>query len=152
GTDILAVRRGDASQIDGFIEVADREGWETIPACVYTATPSGRVADEVFDAFWADLEPVARKAGSDGVDAVYLSLHGAMVTQRLDDVEGEVLRRLRVIPGLEAVPIFGVFDLHANFTTAMAASANGLVCYRENPHIDARDSAVRAAELLARCL
>ncbi|WP_350143936.1 M81 family metallopeptidase, partial [Haliea sp.] len=25
-------------------------------------------------------------------------------------------------------------------------------CYRENPHIDARDSAVRAAELLARCL
>src|SRR5690606_14757755 len=48
--------------------------------------------------------------------------------------------------------IFGVFDLHATFTRAMAAGANGLVGYRENPHIDARDSAVRSAELLARAL
>ena len=152
GNAIIANRRGDGSQIDGFIEVADREQWEVTCAANYTATPSGTATDAVVEAFWADVEPVARQSGRDGVDAVYLSLHGAMISETIEDVEGEILARLRAIPGLESVPVFGVFDLHANFTGAMAKHANGLVCYRENPHIDARDSAVRAAELLARCL
>lgn len=145
-------RRGDGSQVDGFLEVADREGWQVIPTCSYTATPSGRVEDAVLDAFWADLMPRAEHAARDGVDAVFLSLHGAMVTESVDDVEGALLERLRGLPGLSDVPIFGVFDLHANQTAAMAALANGLLCYRENPHIDARDTAVRAAGLLKRCL
>jgi microcystin degradation protein MlrC len=150
GDAIIADRRGDGSQIDGFIEVADREGWDVIAAANYTATPSGIVADAVVDAFWRDVEPVARRAGAAGVDAIYLSLHGAMVSQSIEDVEGWVLQRLRAIPGLETVPLFGVFDLHANFTGEMARHANGLVCYRENPHIDTRDSGKRAAQLLAR--
>jgi len=148
----LFARRGDGSQVDGFFEVADREGWEVVPTCSYTATPSGRVTDAVIEAFWHDLMPRAEAAAKMGVDAVYLSLHGAMVTETVDDVEGELLGRLRRIAGLSHLPIFGVFDLHANFTAAMADGANGLVCYRENPHIDARDTAVRAAELLARSL
>ncbi len=145
-------RRGDGSQVDGFLEVADREGWEIVPTCSYTATPSGRVEDAVLDAFWADLMPRVERAAKESVDAVYLSLHGAMVTEGVDDVEGELLARLRAVPGLEGLPILGVFDLHANQTEAMTSLANGLVCYRENPHIDARDTAVRAAELLKRCL
>src|SRR5690606_29015227 len=40
----------------------------------------------------------------------------------------------------------------ANVTERMVENANALVCYRENPHIDARESSVRAAELLARTL
>ncbi|MBN9022611.1 MAG: M81 family metallopeptidase [Rhizobiales bacterium] len=148
----LFARRGDGSQVDGFLAVADREGWEVVPACSYTATPSGRVEDAVIAAFFADLIPRAERAARDGIDAVYLSLHGAMVSQSLDDVEGELLRRLRAVPGLGTVPLFGVFDLHANLSEAMTRHADGLVCYRENPHVDARDAAVRAAELLARCL
>ncbi|RYE10538.1 MAG: M81 family peptidase [Hyphomicrobiales bacterium] len=149
--DAVLDRRGDGSQIDGFIEVADREGWEIVPACSYTAMPSGRVDDVVWASFWADLDAIAERAGREGVDAIYLSLHGAMVTQSLDDPEGEMIARLRAMPGLADVPLFGVFDLHANFTPAMASGASGLVCYRENPHIDARESGVRAAKLLARC-
>ena len=150
--DAMLARRGDGSQIDGFLEVADREGWEIVPACSFTATPSGRVEDVVVDAFFAELMPRAGRAARGGIDAIYLSLHGAMVSESIDDVEGEVLRRLRAVPGLEQVPIFGVFDLHANLTEAMTRLADGLVCYRENPHVDARDTAVRGADLLARCL
>lgn len=145
-------RRGDGSQVDGFLEVAAREGWEIVPTCSYTAMPSGLVADEVMQAFWEDLLPRARSAAAAGVDGVFLSLHGAMVSQSLEDVEGELLGRLRAIDGLRDVPLFGVFDLHANFSERMAAAADGLVCYRENPHIDARATAVRAAGLLARSL
>jgi len=145
-------RRGDGSQVDGFLEVADREGWQVVPLCSYTATPSGRVADAVLDAFWADLMPGALRAAETGIDAIYVSLHGAMVTETVDDVEGALLARLRAIPGLADLPVFGVFDLHANQTAAMTRLANGLVCYRENPHIDARETGSRAADLLARAL
>ena len=56
------------------------------------------------------------------------------------------------MPGCETLPVFGVFDLHANFTAAHGQHANGLVAYRENPHTDARESAVRSAQLLAQAL
>ncbi|MBO6637871.1 MAG: M81 family metallopeptidase [Roseitalea sp.] len=140
---------GNGSTIDGFLDVAARQGWDVEPACTYAASPSAMVEDAVIEAFWSDLEPVARRGP---YDAVYLNLHGAMVAESFEDVEGTIMERLRAIDGFAELPIFGVFDLHANMTARMAAHANGLVGYRENPHIDARDSAVRAAELLARCL
>ena len=81
-----------------------------------------------------------------------LVLHGAMVTDQEEDPEGELLARIRRLDGAEALPIFGLFDLHANFTQRMASLSDGLVAYRENPHTDAFESAVWAADLLARCL
>ncbi len=84
------------------------------------------------------------------IDAIYLVLHGAMVTTTYRDVEGELLRRLREIPAFTKVRIFGVFDLHANFSHDMSRHANCLVGYRENPHTDAREAACNAASLLER--
>lgn len=151
GAELLA-RAGDGSQLDGFLAVAAERGWEVMPAVDFAATPSGRVDHKVFETFWSELEPVLSRALRDGLDGVFLCLHGAMVTTAEEDVEGELLRRLRAVPGAAGLPVFGVFDLHANLTPAMCRLADGLVCYRENPHIDARESAVRAAGLLARCL
>lgn len=150
--DALLARAGDGSMLDGFLAVAAREGWEVLPAAFWRATPSGTVVDAVVEGFWADLAPVAEKAGREGVDAVFLVLHGAMSSESCDDVEGEILARLRAVPGLERVPLFGAFDLHANLSQRMIRLADALVCFRENPHTDARDTAVRAADLLARCL
>ena len=143
---------GDGSTIDGFLEVAQRQGWTVIPTAAASAMSSGRVADAVFEAFWREVEAVARPAIAEGIDAIYLVLHGAMVTETIEDPEGELIERLRALPGAAALPIFGVFDLHGTFTARMAEFANCLVAYRENPHIDARDAAVLAAELLARSL
>ena len=149
----LLGRRGDGSTIDGFLEVAETEGWEVIPASDYNALPSGTVDHAVFEAFWADLKPVLRGAlDAGGLAGIWLNLHGAMVTTDSLDPEGELLARIRAEPGAEALPIFGVFDLHATFTRKMAQFATGLVGYRENPHTDAREAAVRSAQLLARSL
>lgn len=145
-------RRGDGSMSCGFLEVADAAGWEVVPTAFWSATPSGTVADSVPEGFWAEVEPMARKAAREGIDAVFLLLHGAMISQSEPDVEGALLARLRAVPGLEAVPVFGPFDLHATLTRRMIALSDGLVCYRENPHTDARETAVRAARLLERCL
>lgn len=141
---------GDGSPIDGFLEVAAEQGWTVVPALSAGAMPSGPVADTVFESFWAELAQAAADAA--GLDAIFLALHGAMVTESLEDPEGELLQRLRALPSVAVLPIFGVFDLHANVSARMTAHASGLVAYRENPHVDARDSACRAARLLARAL
>lgn len=142
---------GDASPLGGVLEFAQHAGWDIVPAADYRAMPSGVVEDEVVETFWRDVESAWPENGL-GLDAIYLVLHGAMVSQSIPDVEGEILKRLRSLPEAEKLPVFGVYDLHANFSPAMAAHADALVAYRENPHADAREAAVRAAELLERCL
>ena len=142
----LWASKGDSSPLGGVLALADEFGWQMLPAADYRAQPSATVADEVIEQFWNDIAPAAAKAD---YDAIYLVLHGAMVSQTILDVEGEILRRLRT---LTAVPIFGVFDLHANFSPQMAALADCLVGYRENPHTDAREAGLIAARLLHRCL
>lgn len=151
GAELLG-RRGDASTVDGFLEVAERHGWTVIPTLEVQATPSGTLDHGVFETFWSEFEAVARPAIAAGLDGIWLALHGAMVTTRSDDPEGDLLERIRALPGAEELPLFAVFDLHANFTPRMAALANGLVGYRENPHADARDAATLSAELLARSI
>jgi microcystin degradation protein MlrC len=148
----LLARRGDASTVDGFLEVAERRNWTVIPTLETQATPSGTIDHAVFEAFWARFEAAARPALAAGLDGIWLALHGAMVTTRSDDPEGDLLERIRALPGAETLPLFAVFDLHANFTPRMARYADGLVGYRENPHADARDAAVLSADLLARSL
>lgn len=151
GDEMLAAR-GDGSPLDGFLEVSQRHGWRVVPTADMRATPSATVDDAVVASFWTQLEPRLAHALQDGLDAVFLVLHGAMVSESIPDVEGELLERLHEALDGADVPIFGVFDLHANVSPRMARFANGLVAYREHPHTDAREAAVRAAELLARAL
>ncbi|HWU54897.1 MAG TPA: M81 family metallopeptidase, partial [Rhizomicrobium sp.] len=148
----LLDRIGDGSQIDGFLSTAAREGWEVVPAANYLCGASGMVEHSVFETFWSEIKPVLESAIAQGLDAIFLSLHGAMVTTELEDPDGELLERIRAIPGAGALPIFGVFDLHGTMTQKMGALSDGLVCYRECPHDDTYESAVRATQLLARCL
>jgi microcystin degradation protein MlrC len=102
--------------------------------------------------FWDEIKPVLVNAIENGLDGIFLSLHGAMVTTELEDPDGELLERIRALPGAARLPIFGVFDLHGTMTQKMGDLSDGLVCYRECPHDDTFESAVRATELLARCL
>jgi microcystin degradation protein MlrC len=145
-------RVGDASQIDGFLSVANREGWEVVPSVIYTGGAGGTVDHAVFEQFWGEVKPVLEKALADGLDAIHLSLHGAMVTSQCDDPEGELMARIRATRGAENLPIYCVGDLHATLTPRMGALSDCMIFYRECPHTDAYDSAVLSTELLARCL
>jgi microcystin degradation protein MlrC len=141
----------DASPLGAAVAAGREFGWTWMPAIDVRTSPSGTADDAVVEAFWSGVkETIARE--SSPPDAVFLVLHGAMVSASFADVEGEVLGRLRSAPGFAELPIFGVFDLHASFSPAMAALSDCLTPYRENPHADAAESARRAAALLDRCL
>jgi len=151
GAAVLA-KEGDESPTAGFLEEARRFGWDAVPTLDARAMPSGPVEDEAFERFWTEFEERARPALAAGVDAIFLLLHGAMATRSIEDVEGELLARVRALPRAATLPLFGVLDLHGNVTARMCAHASGLVAYRRNPHTDAKAAAMRAAGLLQRCL
>ena len=143
---------GDASSLAGMLEVGRACDWEILPIIHMSATPAGVVSDGVVEYFWAAFREVAERETPLGVDGILLNLHGAMVSESHLDVEGELLRRIRSLPGLESVPICSSLDLHGNITPLMASHATGLIGYRENPHTDVKMTSVRAARLLDRLM
>lgn len=145
-------RKGDGSPTGAFLLEAERYGWEVVPAVDVRGYPGAMPSPEVFERFWSEFETVARSAAARDLDAIFLVLHGAFVSPGIPDVEGELLRRIRELPRLATLPIFGVLDLHGNITQTMAQNAQGLLVYRENPHTDAAETAVRAAALMDKAL
>src|SRR5258708_24288668 len=148
----LLDRIGDGSQVDGFLTTAARQGWQVIPGANYLCGASGMVEHSVFETFWDEINPILDNAVQNGLDGIFLSLHGAMVTTELEDPDGELLKRIRAVPGTASLPIFGAFDLHATMTQAMGALSDGLLGYQQCPHDDTYETAVRGTQLLARCL
>lgn len=134
--------------IGGFLRAAKKEPWDLQPVVWAGASPSGPVEGHTFDAIVAEI---LASAANYRPDAVYLDLHGAMVTEHHDDGEGELLRRLRIVVG-PAVPIVVSLDLHANMSQLMFDHADALVAYRTYPHVDMADTGARAADILSRIL
>lgn len=148
----LLQSEGDSSPLSAALQMAAQYAWDVVPVIDVRAMPSGLAADSAVDEFWGALSTVLSSEPYGAIDGIYLVLHGAMVSQSLLDVEGEMLRRIRELPGMDTIPICGVLDLHANATAAMAAYSTAMVAYRENPHTDAAEAAVRGAALLERIM
>lgn len=151
GQSMLDYCRGDLSPMGGALEVADAMGWQIYASRYGAAMPSGTVEDEVLSVWWSEVECDLEAALINGLDGVLLILHGAMVCASFADAEGEVLRRVRGKVGPH-IPIAADLDLHANFSAEMAQYGTIFTGYRENPHTDARQAGVRAAQLLDRTM
>ena len=101
----LLAETGDSSPMGGALEAARGFGWQVLPAVDFRATPGPTVRDEVVETFWRRFEASATPALRQGVDALFLVLHGAMVAESGGDVEGLILERIRRLPGAATVPI-----------------------------------------------
>ena len=131
----------------GFAEVARAAGHELKPIAWASAVPSAEVTEDAFER----MSAIVLEGLKPPLDAVYLDLHGAMVTEHLEDGEGELIRRVRNRVGAD-VAIVASLDLHANTTGEMAAMADGLIAYRTYPHVDMADTGRRAARYMAHLL
>ncbi len=133
----------------GFIKQAQALGHELKPIAWSGAVPSAHVTEEAYERMAAIILDGLRSTRP--YDAVYLDLHGAMVSEHLQDGEGELIGRVRQTIGDE-LPLVVSLDLHANTTEAMVANCDGLVAYRTYPHLDMADTGARAARYLDRLL
>ncbi len=134
--------------VAGFIEQMKGTRHSLVPTAWAAAEPSAHVTEDAFERIATMIVDAIRDARP---DAVYLDLHGAMVTEHLDDGEGELLARVRRVVG-ESVPVMCSLDLHANVTRKMVGCADALVGYRTYPHVDMADTGARTAFLLAQRL
>jgi microcystin degradation protein MlrC len=149
GNALLDALPGINLPASGFIAQARERGHELVPLAWCSATPSAQVTEHAFETLCGMLmDDLATSASLDGV---YLDLHGAMVSERYEDGEGEILRRVRKIIGT-GIPLVASLDLHANLTPAMVEHASALVAYRTYPHVDMAETGARTARLLDRLL
>lgn len=160
GDSFPAFTRGPAMQqqlsginipVAGFIDAARTHGWTLLPSAWAGAIPSSYVTRDAFERIAGAICDDVLQARAQGLDAIYLDLHGAAVAEHAADSEGELLARLRAIVGPE-LPIVASLDLHANVTQRMLREADALVAYRTYPHVDMAATGERAAALLARRL
>ncbi len=139
---------GVNSGISGAIAVGEERGWELVPTLFCSCSPSAHVTEDAFERISARmLELIGAAHAQAPLDGVFLDLHGAMVTEHLDDGEGELLRRLREVVG--DIPVAVSLDLHANVTDLMVEMSDVLDSYRTYPHVDMAETGRRAATVLA---
>ncbi|HXP76646.1 MAG TPA: M81 family metallopeptidase [Stellaceae bacterium] len=145
GQSFFTTFKGMNLPISGAIDVLAGHGHTLVPLVWAAATPSAHVTEDAYERILAPMLEDLRAAGS--LDGIFLDLHGAMVTEHLDDGEGELLRRVRAVVGRK-IPIVTSLDLHANVTEQMIDFADVMVAYRTYPHVDMADTGKRAAEVL----
>lgn len=147
GEAVLTAFDGINLPIAGFIALAGAQGHELLPTLWCSASPSAEVERDAYERIVGEL--LERIAALGKIDGIYLDLHGAMVTEHLEDGEGELLARLRKIVGPD-LPIVVSLDLHANITERMVAHASALVACRTYPHVDLAESGEASARVLER--
>lgn len=127
----------------GLRAFAETRRLELVAGISASASPGGATPQADYERLRDDI--LGRLEAALPIEAVFLSLHGAMVATRCLDCEGDLLSRIRALVG-PRVPVCAVLDPHAHLTEAMAKAATVLVFLREYPHVD---GAARTQEALA---
>ena len=139
--EIINENTGNGSPTDGFIEYASGQNWNIIPGIQMSARPSGTVDEESENYFKKNFFEKL-KVSCHNIDAIFLVLHGAMVSTNHDDFEGDFLRDIQSFLSKEniSIPIVAVLDLHANVSENMIKYSTCVYAYRKNPHSDSRET------------
>ena len=149
GDAALEAHRGKRTVLGGFLDAAAGGAHEVIPSVSASCLPSGPVEAAVFDEVRERLVKAVEAAGP--LDAILLSLHGGMSVEgaEADDPEGGIAAAVRAAAG-DSVAIAVVMDLHSDTTDRLLNAADLTLAYNEEPHRDAYERGVEAAELAMR--
>ena len=145
GTDPVAATKGLG--YGESCEVAVELGFDLVAGPFSNAQPSMPATQPVWEHIREGILDGLRDAGP--VDLVWLCMHGAQMSDRVDDCEGELLSMVREIVGDDAA-VGVLLDLHANVTSTMLDAADLVVTCREYPHVDYGQRATEMLPLLAR--
>lgn len=123
-------------------------------ALIGHALPGGIVTRDAFEEL-AD-EIIARltqlvKSPSAALDGLWFDIHGAMSVEGLDDIESELLRRVRRVIGPKPI-VSTSMDLHGNVSRDLAHQSDLITCYRMAPHEDTLETRERACRNLVELL
>lgn len=121
---------------------ARSRAWQVVEGTCAAALPAGITNRRDYETLRDEI--IGQIAAAMPLDAVALSMHGAMVADGYPDCEGDLLQRVRAVVGDEVV-IGLEIDPHCHLTETMVVSADAIVIFKEYPHVDFIE---RAEELL----
>jgi microcystin degradation protein MlrC len=109
------------------------------------APPGGPVEEPDLRRIFTEIIDGVRAAKP---DAVYLSLHGALIGSETVRADLALLRALRELLGAKRLAVS--FDLHANLDPEIAGLVDIVVGYKTYPHVDMYEAGAKALSLLVR--
>ena len=139
-------RAGLPATVRGFADALDDSGdWTPVPALLAEAPPGGPIDHSFFETLLNAMRTALQGAGP--LDGVYISEHGAGLTTQTDDPDGLIFAMAREIVGPD-IPIIATLDLHGHVTPLMHTSADVLIAYVTNPHVDQEERGAEAAQIM----
>ncbi|WP_176085544.1 M81 family metallopeptidase [Martelella sp. HB161492] len=141
--------RGTATEIGAVVAMMEREGDIDVHFSLCTAAPPGGLAVEEDMQSIHDL--IIDGLGSEAYDGVYVSLHGATLSERSISPDTDLLRRIRAAVGPD-VPIAITCDMHACLNPDIAGLVQILSGYHSYPHVDMFETGERALSMLMQTL
>jgi microcystin degradation protein MlrC len=94
GAEAISAYRGTGTAAGAYLDLADKERADIVFPIAANAWPSGPVEDKAYEEI---TDAICAEVSKGGFDGIMLDLHGAMVTQSLEDGEGALLKRIRAI-------------------------------------------------------
>ncbi len=119
-----------------------------VPTIYAHALPGGAVVKKDFLRLANELVDAIP---TEGIDGIWLYLHGAMYVEEIGSGDTYLLRMIREKVGYH-IPISVAMDFHADNTDEIVKLANCITGFRTAPHSDHKDTQIRAAKNLLRCV
>lgn len=135
--------------IAGFISVLKDAGVEIVPLITLGARMRGLLTSKTVTEIEKRLITSIKRAQP--FEGVLLNMHGAIVSEDVEDVEGYLIEKVREVIGQE-IPIVVTFDIHAFVTERKIENSTSIVGYHTYPHLDSVQTGERAAKLLLKIL
>ncbi|WP_026619724.1 microcystin degradation protein MlrC (plasmid) [Ensifer sp. WSM1721] len=132
-----------------YFDFLEAEGIEHIPLLHARAVPGGPVSRAAYDVFRAEF--LERLEAALPLDGLYLAMHGAIKVDGMDDAEGDWISAARAVVGRDC-PLAVSYDLHGNVSQRIIDQIDIFAAYRTAPHIDTRETMVRAWSRLIEAL
>ncbi len=128
---------------------AKAENFTLIEGSCFWAEPSGTCSraghEKMRDTILAELKAALP------VDAVLMGFHGAFVAESCDDVEGDMLERIRALVGPDCI-IGCEYDPHCHMTEKRVRLATVSTVFKEYPHVDFLERGEELVEMVLQTL
>lgn len=128
-----------------YFNFLDADGIAHVPLLHARAVPGGPVSRFAYEAFKAEF--LEKLQAALPIDGLYLAMHGAINVEGMDDAEGDWISAARAAVGPDC-PIAASYDLHGNVSQRIIDQLDIFAAYRTAPHIDVRETMVRAWSML----
>jgi microcystin degradation protein MlrC len=150
GEDIRAEYETSKASIAGYYgRLRDEADVELVPLIFARLMPMGPITKEATEFLFSEILRLVAEQGP--WDGLLLPLHGAAVSDKYLDADGEICAQVRDLVG-EDVVIGASLDMHANVSQKIVEECDVVTIYQTNPHIDTYEQAVHCADLVLRTI